>query len=110
MFVDTFLDLIKAGVLKREVDGVLLHAAFFVGPKAFYRALREMDEAQLSRLQMKAISFVNELYGDEEMQTPRARQGSFHQQRHDGNPARRVVSDALETVASSAESAANTTS
>jgi hypothetical protein len=67
MFVDTFLELIKAGVLKREVDGALLHAAFFVGPKAFYRALREMNEAQLSRLQMTAISFVNELYGDEEL-------------------------------------------
>jgi acyl-CoA hydrolase len=67
MFVDTFLALINAGVLKREVDGTLLHAAFFLGPKAFYRALREMDEAQLSRLQMTAISFVNELYGDEEL-------------------------------------------
>lgn len=67
MFVDTFLDLIKAGVLKRQVDGALLHAAFFLGPKAFYRALREMDEVQLSRLQMTAISFVNELYGDEEL-------------------------------------------
>jgi len=67
MFVDTFLDLIKAGVVKREVDGALLHAAFFLGPKAFYRALREMNEMQLSRLQMTAISFVNELYGDEEV-------------------------------------------
>ena len=66
MFVDTFLELIDAGVLKREVDGALLHAAFFVGPRAFYRALREMNEAQLSRLQMTAISFVNELYGDQE--------------------------------------------
>ena len=67
MFVDTFLDLIKAGVLKREVDGALLHGAFFLGPRAFYRALREMNETQLSRLQMTAISFVNELYGDEEL-------------------------------------------
>ena len=66
MFVDTFLELIKAGVLKREVDGALLHAAFFLGPNAFYRALREMNETQLSRLQMTAISFVNELYGNEE--------------------------------------------
>ena len=67
MFVDTFLELIKAGVVKREVDGALLHAAFFLGPNAFYRALREMNETQLSRLQMTAISFVNELYGNEEV-------------------------------------------
>jgi acyl-CoA hydrolase len=66
MFVDGFLELMKAGVLKREVDGVLLHAAFFLGPKSFYRALREMPEAQLAKLQMTAVSFTNELYGDED--------------------------------------------
>ncbi len=66
MFVDSFLDLIDAGVVKREVDGVLLHGGFFLGPKNFYRRLREMDEANRAKLQMKAISFVNELYGDEQ--------------------------------------------
>ena len=65
MFVASFLALIRAGVLKRDVDGVLMHAAFFIGPKAFYRALREMSDAELSRLQMTAVSFTNELYGDE---------------------------------------------
>lgn len=65
MFVGAFLALIQAGVLKRDVEGVLLHAAFFVGPRAFYRALRELSEAELSRLQMTAVSFTNELYGDE---------------------------------------------
>lgn len=66
MFVDGFLELMKAGVLKREVDGALLHAAFFLGPKSFYRALREMPETDLAKLQMTAVSFTNELYGDEE--------------------------------------------
>jgi acyl-CoA hydrolase len=66
MFVDGFLELIDAGVLKREVDGALLHGAFFVGPKSFYKALREMSDAERARLRMTAISFVNELYGDEE--------------------------------------------
>lgn len=66
MFVDSFLDLIDAGVVKREVDGALLHAAFFLGPKEFYRRLREMDETTRAKLQMKAVSFVNQLYGDEE--------------------------------------------
>ena len=66
MFVDGFLELIKAGVVKREVDGVLLHAAFFLGPKSFYRALRDMPEADLAKLQMTAVSFTNELYGDED--------------------------------------------
>ena len=65
MLVDGFLDLMTAGILKREVDGALLHAAFFLGSRAFNRALREMPEAQLAKLRMTAVSYVNELYGDE---------------------------------------------
>src|SRR5262249_56474953 len=65
MLVEGFLDLMRAGVLKREVDGALLHAAFFLGSRAFYGALREMPQADLAKLRMGAVSFVNELYGDE---------------------------------------------
>ncbi|MES2751677.1 MAG: acetyl-CoA hydrolase/transferase C-terminal domain-containing protein [Pseudomonadota bacterium] len=66
MFFEAFLALIEAGVLKREVDGVLLHAAFFLGPKAFYRALREMKPELLERIQMVPVSFTNQAYGDED--------------------------------------------
>jgi acyl-CoA hydrolase len=66
MFVDSLLPLIDAGVVKREVDGALMHGSFFLGPKAFYRRLREMSDAERARLQMKPISYVNQLYGDEE--------------------------------------------
>jgi acyl-CoA hydrolase len=66
MFVDGFLELMRAGILKREVDGALLHAAFFLGPHSFYRALREMPEHELARLRMTAVSFTNELYGNED--------------------------------------------
>jgi hypothetical protein len=41
MLIEAFLALIDAGILKREADGVTLHGAFFLGPKSFYRALRE---------------------------------------------------------------------
>ena len=64
MFVDGFLELIEAGVLKREVDGALLHAGFFLGPKSFYRRLREMRADELAKIQMVAVSFTNQLYGD----------------------------------------------
>ena len=67
MLFEAFLGLIDAGILKREVDGVALHGAFFLGPKSFYRALREMTPAQLARIQMTAVSFTNELYGDEDL-------------------------------------------
>ncbi len=65
MFVEGFLDLMRAGVLKREVDGTLLQAAFFLGSRAFYRVLREMPQAERAKLRMTAVSYVNELYGDE---------------------------------------------
>jgi hypothetical protein len=66
MLFDAFLALIDAGILKREVDGVVLHGAFFLGSKSFYRALSEMTPEQLGRIQMMPVSFTNELYGDED--------------------------------------------
>jgi len=65
MVFEAFLGLIDAGILKRDVDGVVLHGAFFLGPKSFYRALREMTREQLARIQMMPVSFTNELFGDE---------------------------------------------
>lgn len=65
MFFEAFLGLIEAGIIRREVDGAWLHAAFFLGPKSFYRALREMPQDRLDRIQMMPVSFTNELYGDE---------------------------------------------
>jgi hypothetical protein len=66
MLFEAFLGLMEAGILSREVDGVALHGAFFLGPKSFYRSLREMPPAQLARIQMMPVSFTNQLYGDEE--------------------------------------------
>jgi Acetyl-CoA hydrolase/transferase C-terminal domain len=66
MLFEAFIGLIDAGIIKREVDGVLLHGAFFLGPKSFYRALRDMTEEQIARIQMMPVSFTNELYGDED--------------------------------------------
>jgi acyl-CoA hydrolase len=65
MFVEGMLDLFHAGILKREVDGVLLHGGFYLGSRAFYRALREMPRDTLKKFAMTSISYVNELYGDE---------------------------------------------
>jgi hypothetical protein len=72
MLFEAFLGLIDAGIIKREVDGVLLHGAFFLGPKSFYRALSDMTQDEIARIQMMPVSFTNELYGDEE-QKRRAR-------------------------------------
>jgi Acetyl-CoA hydrolase/transferase C-terminal domain len=67
MLTEAFIGLIDAGILTRAVDGVVLHGAFFLGPKSFYRALREMTPEQIARIQMMPVSFTNQLYGDEEL-------------------------------------------
>jgi hypothetical protein len=66
MFFEAFLGLIEAGIVRREVEGAWLHAAFFLGPKSFYRALREMPQDRLDRIRMMPVSFTNDLYGDED--------------------------------------------
>jgi hypothetical protein len=72
MLFEAFIGLIDAGIIKREVDGVLLHGAFFLGPKSFYRRLCDMTAEEIARIQMMPVSFTNELYGDED-QKKRAR-------------------------------------
>jgi len=66
MATEAFIALIDAGILKRAVDGIILHGAFFLGPKSFYRALRDMKDEDIARIRMMPVSFTNELYGDEE--------------------------------------------
>jgi len=66
LFVEGLLDLYRAGILKREVDGAVLHAGFFLGSRAFYRALREMPRDIADKFRMTSIFYVNELYGGED--------------------------------------------
>jgi hypothetical protein len=97
MLVEGFLALREAGILKREVDGKVLSAAFFLGSRAFYRALREMPPAELAKLRMTAVSFVNELYGDDEPAKRRARvKARFINNAMMATLLGAVISDALE--------------
>lgn len=75
MLTVAFIGLLEGGVLKRAVDGVVLHGAFFLGPKSFYRTLREMPPEEIVRIQMMPVSFTNELYGEEDAKR-RARVGA----------------------------------
>lgn len=63
MFVDAFLELYRAGVLKREVDGAVMDAAFFLAPRDFYAALRDMPLEERAKFRMTDVGFVNELHG-----------------------------------------------
>lgn len=96
MFVECFLDLYRAGILKREVNGALLHAAFFVGSKAFYQALRTMSESDRAKFQMTAVSYVNELYGDETAKRSARIKGRFINNAMMATLLGAVISDGLE--------------
>lgn len=67
MFVDGFLDLYDAGILKRRsASGHVLHGAFFVGSRDFYDRLKAMPLERRADFDMTAVSFTNALYGNEE--------------------------------------------
>ena len=46
-------------------QGVILHAAFFMGSKRFYAWLRGLNEQEHQWFQMTPVSQINELYGGE---------------------------------------------
>jgi hypothetical protein len=96
MFFEAFLALIEADVIKRDVDGARLHAAFFLGPKSFYRALREMAPESLARIRMSAVSFTNELYGDEAAKRHARRDARFVNNAMMATLLGSVVSDGLD--------------
>lgn len=49
--------------LGRELrNGHVLQAGFFLGPRAFYAALREMPERELRQFDMRGVGFINQLY------------------------------------------------
>lgn len=66
MLAEGFLSLINAGVIKREVDGYLMHASFFMGSPHFYKTLTAIDDAIRQKIAMMPVSYVNELYGQEQ--------------------------------------------
>jgi acyl-CoA hydrolase len=55
--------------LGRELrNGQVLHAGFFLGPRGFYAALRELPESERAQFGMRGVGFVNQLYGaDQEL-------------------------------------------
>jgi acyl-CoA hydrolase len=46
--------------------GILLHGGFFLGPRGFYAALRDLPESERRQFSMCGVSFVNQLDGAEQ--------------------------------------------
>lgn len=97
MFVDGFLELWRAGVLKREVDGAVMHAAFFLGPRGFYAALRDLKSEDRAKFRMTSVGYVNELFGpDAENRRAGRRDARFVNNAMMATLLGAVVSDGLE--------------
>ncbi len=98
MLVNGLLVLLDAGIIRRKVypdpalqrladageldesihgHGVLIHGGFFLGPRTFYERLREFSPAQMAQINMTAISYINELYGDEALKRLQRRHARF---------------------------------
>lgn len=98
MFVNGLLVLVDAGIIRRKVypdvarqraandgsldesaqtDGIIVHGGFFLGPQSFYQRLREFSLERMGQFNMTAISYINELYGDEQLKRLQRRDARF---------------------------------
>ena len=71
--------LANAGMLDESLhtDGVCVHGGFILGPASFYQRLREVPHSKRSEFNMTAISFINELYGQEALKRLQRRNARF---------------------------------
>lgn len=65
-------------LLGKELKGAqVILGAFFVGPKAFYKALNDMSEEERQLFGMSGVEKVNQLYGGEELRTLQRKDARF---------------------------------
>ena len=74
---ETLRRLNAGGLGARLTGGVLVHAAFFLGSQAFYDALHRMPEPERRLFSMDAVSTVNELFSDLELERLQHRNARF---------------------------------
>jgi acyl-CoA hydrolase len=74
---ETNLKAIRKILGKRLLNGQVLLAAFFIGPKSFYQALNDMSEEERGQFGMSGVDKVNQLYGDEELRSLQRKDGRF---------------------------------
>jgi acyl-CoA hydrolase len=70
---------IAATCMGRELrNGQVLHAGFFLGPRGFYAALRELPDDERAQFGMRGVGYVNQLYGpDQELRVLQRRHSRF---------------------------------
>jgi acyl-CoA hydrolase len=75
---ETRRDLLALCAGRQLSGGTLLHGAFFLGPRGFYAALRDLPETDRRQFSMCGVSFANQLQGaDQELKIAQRRHGRF---------------------------------
>jgi acyl-CoA hydrolase len=71
-------DLLALCTGRQLSGGTLLHGAFFLGPRGFYAALRDLPEVERRQFSMCGVSYANQLQGaDQELKIAQRRHGRF---------------------------------
>jgi acyl-CoA hydrolase len=60
---EAFATVCKDMLGKRLAGGIFMTGGFFLGPQDFYERLRTMAPADLAKIDMTRIDFINQLYG-----------------------------------------------
>ena len=82
---------------ERLTGGFVLHGGFFVGPQSFYDMLKDLTDAEAAEINMTAISYVNQLYGQETLKRLQRQATRFCNTAIMATASGSVVSDGLET-------------
>ena len=97
MFVDVFLDLMEAGVVKREVNGTLIHGGFFLGPRSMYQRLRKLPLELRQKINMTAIGYINGTHIDFKLKQQNRQDARFINNAMKTTLLGAVVSDGLDS-------------
>jgi len=63
---------------RQLTGGILLHGGFFLGPRGFYAALRDLPDTERRQFCMSGVSFINQLDGgDQALKIAQRRDGRF---------------------------------
>jgi acyl-CoA hydrolase len=103
MFVEGLLELKRVGIIRRRPPSgsggkecaPVIHAAFFVGGASFYQALRSLSESDLADISMTAVSFINQLYGNEALKREQRAKARFINSAMMATALGAIVSDGL---------------
>ncbi|HOO55802.1 MAG TPA: acetyl-CoA hydrolase/transferase C-terminal domain-containing protein [bacterium] len=74
---EVFDTLVQKGLGEQLDNGILVHGSFFLGPQGFYDSLNNMTEEERWRIQMREVSYVNQLYGGENLKSVQRKNARF---------------------------------